>query len=157
MFRIFSLGISLFVLWLLLSGHYSILLLSLGIASSILVIYLSHKMKIIDAEGHPVHLSMRIVMYIPWLIFKIIQANLDVCRQILSPKLKLQPVQFKIKCSQKSDLGKVIYANSITLTPGTLTIDTSNQQIEVHALSDAAAKDLQTGEMDKRVGKIMKE
>lgn len=157
MFRTISLGISLYILWLLLSGHYSILPLSLGLASCLLVVYLSHRMKLIGSESNAIHLSPRFIKYLPWLLLKIIQSNLDVCKQILSPRPLLTPVRFKLSCSQKSDLGRVIYANSITLTPGTLTIDTTDNIIEVHALSEAAAQDLQSGEMDRRVTDLMRE
>jgi len=148
---------ALFGLWLLLSGpeHFSPLLLSFGLLSCLAVAYLANKMGLIDAEGFPIQILPRLFIYIPWLLVKIIQSNIDVCRQILAPRLKLEPSTFTVRCTQKTDLGKVIYANSITLTPGTISLSINNNEIEVHALNKDAIEDLKSGEMDRRVSQLM--
>ena len=138
-----SLGISLFLIWLLWSGHYDSLTLGFGVASCVL--------GVIDREGHPIHLLLRLLTYGPWLIWAIVKANLDVAGRILKPGLPISPQLIRVKASQKSDLGKVIYANSITLTPGTVSVDVDGSEILVHAISREAAADVETGDMDRRV------
>ena len=147
--------ISIFILvasiWLLNSGYYTPLLLSLGLLSVIFVVWLSHKMDVVDEESQPIHLTARLPAYFWWLFVKIVQANIDVVRHIWRPKLSITPCTARLTISQASDMGKVIYANSITLTPGTVSLDVEGDQILVHALSRDGIEDLQTGEMDRRV------
>lgn len=154
MLHALSLGLTLYVLWLLLSGHYVPLLLVLGLASVLAVVFIAWRMRVVDHEGHPIHLSWRIHLYWPWLIWEIIKANIDVARAIVSPALPIKPTLLHLKGSQKSELGRVIYANSITLTPGTVTIELEDGVFSVHALTTAAAQGLESGEMDRWVTSI---
>ena len=149
-----SLGITLFITWLLWSGHYNPLMLGFGVASCVLVVYLSSRLGIIDREGHPIHLLVRLLTYGPWLVWAIIKANLDVAGRILSPGLPISPQLIKVKAHQKTDLGRVIYANSITLTPGTVSVDVDGETFLVHAISKEAAADVETGDMDQRVSRF---
>lgn len=146
-----SLALALAAVWLLLSGHLDFLLLALGLVSVIAVVLISRRMDVIDHEGQPVHLGWRIVAYWPWLGWEIIKANWDVARLILDPKLPISPVITSIKATQKSDLGQVIFANSITLTPGTVSVRLLPGEIIVHAISEDGAADLETGRMDRKV------
>lgn len=146
-----SLALVLFALWLLLSGHYVPLLIGLGALSVLLVVTIALRMDVVDREGHPIHLSLKALLYWPWLAWEIVKSNVDVARRILSPTLPISPTVIRLKASQKSELGKVIYANSITLTPGTVSIDIDGDKIEVHALTREAAQALRTGDMDRRV------
>jgi multicomponent Na+:H+ antiporter subunit E len=146
-----SLALVLFALWLLLSGHYVPLLIGLGALSVLLVVTIALRMDVVDREGHPIHLSPKALLYWPWLAWEIVKSNVDVARRILSPTLPISPTVIRLKASQKSELGKVIYANSITLTPGTVSIDIDGDKIEVHALTREAAQALRTGDMDRRV------
>jgi len=114
-------------------------------------------MEVIDQEGHPVHLTWRALLYWPWLIVEIVKANIDVAKRILIPSIGISPTMIRIKTSQTSDLGKVVYANSITLTPGTISVEIANDEILVHALSKSGAEDLLTGEMDRRVTRMVGE
>lgn len=141
----------LFGTWLLLSGLFEPLLLGLGVTSCLLVVYLARRMDLVDHEGHPIHLGLRAVVYWAWLAKEIVKANIDVARRILDPKLPISPTLVRVKTSQKSELGQVIYANSITLTPGTVSILVSEGSILVHAVARELAADLETGEMDRRV------
>jgi len=145
------LGATLFGLWLLLSGHFEPLLLILGLASVALVVWIAHRMDVIDHEGHPIGLTPRILLYWPWLIWEIVKANIDVMRRILDPALPISPTVVRVPASQKTELGTVIYANSITLTPGTVTIDLEGNDLIVHAFSEDGAIALESGEMDRRV------
>jgi multicomponent Na+:H+ antiporter subunit E len=146
-----SLALVLFALWLLLSSHYVPLLIGLGALSVLLVVTIALRMGVVDREGHPIHLSPKALLYWPWLAWEIVKSNVDVARRILSPTLPISPTVIRLKASQKSELGKVIYANSITLTPGTVSIDIDGDKIEVHALTREAAQALRTGDMDRRV------
>ena len=147
-----SLGLFLTALWLVLSGYFdNVLLLSFGAASVIFVLYIAHRMDVVDHEGAPVHLTVRIFAYWPWLFWEIVKANWDVTKRVLSPSLDISPTLFVVKTSQETEIGQVLYANSITLTPGTVSIDLADDEILVHALSLPAAKDLEAGGMDAKV------
>jgi multicomponent Na+:H+ antiporter subunit E len=147
-------AITLAILWLLLSGHYTPLILSLGLLSIITVLIISFRMNLI-AYDQPV-VPMQILKFIPylfWLVYEILKSNIDVCKRILNPKLPISPQLVNVKSTQHSDLGKVSYANSITLTPGTISIDIKGSDIEVHVLSKGGIDELQDGEMDMRLSK----
>ena len=149
--RALSLCLVLAVLWLLLSGHTEPLLLALGLVSAVTVVLIARRMDVIDLEGHPIHLIWKAPFYWLWLLVEIIKANIDVARAIVRPRMPIRPRVLEVKGSQKTDLGRVIYANSITLTPGTVTIAIEDGTLTVHALTRGAASGLQTGEMDRRV------
>jgi multicomponent Na+:H+ antiporter subunit E len=147
-----GLGVVLSSLWLLLSGLFdNLLILSLGLASVLFVLYIAHRMDVIDHEGHPVHLGWRAITYWPWLMWEIVKANIDVAKIIISPKMEIQPHFFEVDASQTTELGHVIYANSITLTPGTVTVDVEDGVLRVHALTKEAADGVKSGEMDQKV------
>ena len=151
MLHTLSLGLVLFILWLLLSGFFEILLLSLGVGSVLAVVWIAYRMDVIDHEGHPIHLTLRALLYWPWLTVEIIKANIDVAAVIVRRKMSINPSVIEIKATQVTELGQVIYANSITLTPGTVTISVDKDIMTIHALTQNAAKDLESGEMDRRV------
>ncbi len=154
MLRAASLFVILYAVWLLLSGHDEPLLLALGAASSAAAVAIAWRMDVIDHEGHPVHLSWRILFYWPWLLWEIAKANVAVARLILHPALPIAPVLLKVRTSQRSELGQVIYANSITLTPGTISVDLEESAIHVLCLNRELAADIENGEMDRRVSKV---
>ena len=148
--RTLSLFVLLFLIWLLLSGIYTGLLLGLGVLSCLVVVAVCRRMKIVDPEGHPNHLIPGMVRYIPWLLWAITKANIDVARRILHPRLPMSPRVIRVEASQKTHLGQVIYANSITLTPGTVAVETDEGTIDVHALTRESAEDVRSGDMDRR-------
>jgi multicomponent Na+:H+ antiporter subunit E len=152
--RAVYLGLFLFGLWFLLSGSYVALLLALGFASSVFVVAIALRMHIVDRETHPIHLHSAIVFYWIWLTWEIVKANIDVARRVLDPRLPMSPNLLRVKATQKTDLGRVSYANSITLTPGTVSVRVEGDSILVHALTREAAEVLAKGEMDRRVTKI---
>ena len=149
--RSISLSLILFGTWLLWSGHFEPILLGFGVFSCVFVMFLNKKMERYEGVSHENSLGLRWIGYGPWLLWEIAKANWDVARIILKPSLPIKPRLMRIRASQKTDLAKVIYANSITLTPGTITLDVRDDKFLVHALSDEAAADLDTGEMDRRV------
>jgi multicomponent Na+:H+ antiporter subunit E len=147
-----SLGLILFALWLLLSGFFEPLLLGLGLVSCAFVVRIALRMDVVDREWYPIHLLFtRVLFYWPWLLKEIAKANIDVTRRILDPRLPISPTLVRLKASQRSDIGRVTYANSITVTPGTVSIDLQGDEIVVHALTREAAAALEEGEMDRRV------
>ena len=149
-----SMTASLILFWLMISFDFGTLNLVLGIASALLVVLISSSMDVIDHESQPIHLTSRLPLYWGWLGRKIILSNVDVTRRIWSPGRTISPTLVRIKSSQKSSLGKVIYANSITLTPGTVTLSVEGDEILVHALTRKDAETLQQGEMDRRVTEL---
>ena len=154
MARSIGLGIALFGLWLLLSGIYTPLLIILGIGSSALVAWIAHRMNVTDHEGFPIHFTWKAITYWPWLFWEIIKANLAVSRVILKKEISIEPTLLRIPANQKSELGQVTYANSITLTPGTVSIAVGEGMIDVHALTQEAADDLKTGRMNERASRL---
>ena len=149
-----SLFLTLALFWLLNSGHYNLLILALGLAAIILVLFIVHKMDVVDHESQPLNLTGNIFGYYLWLIGAIIKANITVVKHIWLGNDTLSPTLRRIKISQKTDMGKVIYANSITLTPGTVTIDLIDNEVIVHALLHEDIESLIEGEMDRRVSKL---
>ena len=149
--HVIALGVTLYVAWLLLSGVYQTLWFVLGVISCAICVGIALRMEVIDRETYPVHLSMILPRYWLWLFKEIVFANFDVTKRILAPSLPVNPQLFRVKATQWGALGKVIYANSITLTPGTVTVDIDGDEFLVHALSDSTKDDLETGEMDRRV------
>ncbi len=154
MLHAISLAVVLYSLWLFLSGHFEPLLLTLGAFSCLLVVLIALRMEVIDHESHPIHLTPRLPLYWMWLLWEIVKSNLAVARLILTPTLSISPTVIRVTATQQTDLGRVVYANSITLTPGTVSMSLDDDQITVHALTREMAENLQTGEMDHRVTRL---
>ena len=152
--HLISLFLTLAAFWLINSGHYTLLILSLGLTSIALVLYIAHRMDVVDHESQPLLIPLRIPRYHLWLIKEIILANISVVKHIWLGNETISPVLTRIKANQKTDMGKVIYANSITLTPGTVAVDIAGDQITVHALLRQNIEDLQAGEMDHRICRL---
>jgi multicomponent Na+:H+ antiporter subunit E len=139
----------LFAFWLLLSGYFEPFLVTAGIGSAVAVTLFTRRMKVIDGEGHP--LSLRALVYGPWLVKEIVKSAWAVSRIILNPKLPISPMLVRLKPSQRSVAGLVAHANSITLTPGTITVQAEAGRFLVHALTKANAAGCIDSEMDRRV------
>ena len=144
----------LLLFWVIFSGKFDAFHLSLGVVCCALVSYLSHDLFFHDLSGkNNLRKTGRFILYIPWLIYQIVLANLHVAYLVLNPKA-IRPEIIKFKTRLKSDFSMVTLANSITLTPGTITMDIINGEFYVHALSQKVADDLMTGEMEQRVAHI---
>lgn len=154
MLHAFSLTVVLYALWLLLSGHLEPLLLILGLASALLVVAIALRMEVIDRESHPIHLTFKLPAYWLWLGWEIVKSNLAVAKLVVMPSPAISPTVVRVKASQQSELGQVIYANSITLTPGTVSMRLEDGDIEVHALTEDLAQSLEQGDMDRRVRRL---
>jgi multicomponent Na+:H+ antiporter subunit E len=142
------------IFWLINSGHFQGFLLGLGLLSVAGVVVIVRHMELADQEYTPVNLSIRLLFYFPWLGREVIRSNIDVVRKIWQPTIDISPGVITVRASQKSDMGKVIYANSITMTPGTVTLDVQDDVFEVHALTREMAEGLQQGEMDRQVARV---
>lgn len=144
-------GLMLAAVWLLLSGLFKPLLVALGVAATLLTLWLASRMNIIDADSHPVWAVFRFVLYWPWLTGEIVKSSFDVARRVLSPSMPISPTVFEIRATQKTVVGRVVLANSITLTPGTVTMDVDGDRLTVHALAGESVDYALDGEMDRRV------
>ncbi len=143
--------------WLLWSGLYKPLLLFLGALSCLLTFMLVRRIDYFDDELYALRLSLGLLRYWLWLIGQIIRSSLDVSRIVLHPKLPISPRVVEIKSEAEHPFYVVTLGNSITLTPGTLSIDVHEGVIKVHALTEAGARDLEAGEMNRRVAEMQKD
>ena len=137
----------LFALWFILSGYLKSLLIFFGLISVIFVLWMSARSKSLNYDVLPLKLIVKLPIYWIWLIKEIIKSGLTTTKIIW--KGNYSPELIKVKASQKNDTGKANYANAITLTPGTVTIEIDKDTFLVHALSKELSEDLQSGEMDK--------
>ncbi|MFC6635718.1 Na+/H+ antiporter subunit E [Microbulbifer taiwanensis] len=142
-------------IWLANSGHYSPLLLGFGLLSVVFVVFVAHRMNIVDSDSQPLHLLLALPGYYWWLFRKILRSNLEVVacvwRGSKSLKVSLKPASARITTSLRGDLARALYANSITLTPGTVAVDIDGDEILVHALTADSLEDLRRGEMEARI------
>ena len=131
-------------------------LLACGALSCAFVTYIAIRKKILDEEGHPIHLVLRFLCYFPWLLWQILLANLDVAYRVWHPKQKIAPRFIKVPFSTRTTFATVTYANSITLTPGTITVSVDEEKHEmlVHALSEKSARGLLSGNMHERIRRL---
>jgi multicomponent Na+:H+ antiporter subunit E len=149
-----GLFIALCVGWILWSGYFKPLLLGLGLASALVCSYLALRMRRADGEGSQFKILQHVhqlATYWPWLLLEIAKSNLEVAKIILSGKMNIDPVMIRLKAGQTTEMGQVIYGNSITLTPGTVTVDIEDGELLVHALTQSGADGLHEGEMDRRI------
>ncbi len=146
-----SATLALFSFWLVLSGFFTAFLVGAGAASALAVVAFSRRMDIIDREGHPIHLSWRALTYWPWLIREIVKSAWDVSKIILNPRLPVSPTLVRIKPTQRTPEGLVAHANSITLTPGTISVEVGADEFLVHAVTREGAAGVKSGDMDRRV------
>jgi len=146
-------ALSMFIFWLILSGHYGLWLVSSGVVMAIAVALIARHMGFADQESHPIGLIPRGLVYWSWLLVEIVKSALNVARIVLDPRLPISPTMALVKATQKTAVGLTTYANSITLTPATISVEVSsrNKTILVHGLTRETTADLADGEMDRRV------
>lgn len=156
MLRAVSLSALLGVFWFALSGRTDPYLLACGACSCFFVTALTRRAGLLDEEGHPIHLAFRAVRYVIWLLGQIGVSNWEVIRRVWSPSMALSPVVLTVPHRMRTDLGGVLYANSITLTPGTVTIslDPDRKEVLVHCLTRDLGSDLQAGRMERELRKL---
>lgn len=145
-----SLAIILSALWLGISGVYKPVILALGAASVLLVVWLSARMEVVGTEHNPVLYSWRLPVYWGWLVWQIVAANVHVARLVLQPQ-RIRPRVIRAPVPHKTSVAKVTYANSITLTPGTVTLQLEADFVEVHAIDHHSAAGVEDGSMASKV------
>ncbi len=147
----------LFSFWVLLSGHFDPVHLFLGLVCSYGVAYLSHDLLFSKIGSKSFFKqTFQFLKYLPWFLYQVVLANLDVAYRTLHPKMPIQPTLVKAKTRLKTEMGKVTLANSITLTPGTVTIDVDEKgQFMIHAITEYDAKAFE--EMEERIKLIEEE
>ena len=111
-------------------------------------------MDAVDREGIPLHVGGRFWLYIPWLMKEIFMANVAVAKIIIDRELPISPRMVVFRGSQQTDLGKALYANSITLTPGTITTGVAGHEFEIHALTVADLETDEQDQMDRRCTRV---
>jgi multicomponent Na+:H+ antiporter subunit E len=139
------------VAWLLWSGMYKPLMLTLGALSVALTILLAWRMRFFKKRLFALRFSFGILRYWGWLFIEVVKSSIQVMRVVLRPTIEVAPVVVKIPRNQRSEFQTMMLGNSITLTPGTITLDVDEDTILVHALTEAGADDLVAGEMARRV------
>jgi multicomponent Na+:H+ antiporter subunit E len=142
------------IFWLINSGHYTGLLLTFGALSVLVVSWIAHRMELVDHESLPLYLLGRIPPYLVWLTGQIIASNLDLVQRVWRLGTSTDPQVARLPLPQNSDVCRVVYANSINLTPGTLTVDMGHDHLLVHTLSREGLDELRTGEMARRVSAL---
>ncbi len=140
--------------WLLWSGLFKPLQLGLGFFSCVITFLLVRRMGYLQNRFFALRYSSRLFTYWAWLVREVIRSSLDVARIIIDPRLPISPRVLEIKTTSDHPIDQVILANSITLTPGTLALDLHDGVIKVHTLTEAGARDLISGEMDRRVAQL---
>lgn len=145
-----SLTAVLVLFWLGISGVYKPLILGLGACSIALVVWISRRMDVVGVEHNPVLYSWRLPAYWGWLLWQIIVANFQVAACVLQPS-RVRPRVVRVPVPQRTAVGKVTYANSVTLTPGTVTLLLEPDELTVHALHPGSAEDLESGAMAERI------
>ena len=137
--------------WLLWSGLFKPLLLFLGVFSCAITFWIVWRMGYFDEKLFALRFSFRLFRYWLWLGREVIISSIAVTRAVLHPRMPISPCVIDIRASSEHPFDQVILGNSITLTPGTLSLDVHKGVIKVHALTEEAAQELAGGEMDRRV------
>lgn len=154
--RIAGLAFTLAAFWLINSLHFTPLLLVFGALSVAGVVFIVLRMEAVDGRYEPpVFLSWRLFPYLAWLLRSIYQASLDVVKHIWEREPQISPVVFdSFMVEQKVELFEVFYANSVTLTPGTMILDIEDKILEIHALTHGAAKSILQGGVGRQVTRL---
>ncbi len=140
--------------WLLLSGHYTALILSLGGLSVLIVTWFIRRMDRVDGELGVLPMRPRLLYYLLWLMWQVVLSNIDLVRRIWDPTLPIRPTWQRLDIKVTSVPAKTLYANSITLTPGTLTTDVREDHFLVHSLSPDGIDELRKGEMERQIQRL---
>ncbi|MCK9275125.1 MAG: Na+/H+ antiporter subunit E [Syntrophales bacterium] len=148
----------LIIFWAVLSGKFDAFHMTLGILCSLVIAWLSHDLLFANVRIGDIRVIVqRFLIYIPWHLYQIFLSNFHVAYLALSPRMPIQPEIIRFKTKLESDISWVAFANSITLTPGTVTVDIEGNEFVVHALSKKVADDLNAGEMEDRIAHIFME
>lgn len=145
------LAIILGLLWWILSGHTKPFLITMAVVSVLMVLYFVYRMRKVGDSPNRDGLSWRFIPYFVWLLWETLKANFDVAKTILGIGDKFSPQVFDAYAHEETESGTITYANSITLTPGTITVALVDGRLTVHALTEEAKNGLISGKMDAMV------
>lgn len=156
--RFILLYILLLSFWLLLSTYLDWFHLTFGLISTLLVSLFTYDMVFVNEDrGNNFKKLIRFISYLPWLLYQIVIATVDVTKRVLDPKMPIDPAMIKFDSVLKTDLSRTFLANSITLTPGTVTVDIDDNTFLIHALTKESADDLLEGTMERKVAHVFME
>jgi multicomponent Na+:H+ antiporter subunit E len=150
-----ALALLLIAAWLLWSGIYKPLLLWLGAFSCLLSLYIAHRVGFFK-QSTGLHLLPRLPRFSLWLLVEIVKSSLEVVRLVLDPKLPISPTVVEIDAEPQDDVGQVILANSVTLTPGTVALDVFDNRLLVHCITREGAQAIEAGDANRRVAQLTK-
>lgn len=143
--------------WAVWSGMAMPLLIGLGVASCVLVVLLSRRMDLLAEGEFALHLGLRILPFWGWMLGQMIRSSFQVARIVLDPRLPISPTRIELDTGDVGPVSRVILGNSITLTPGTLTIDMDGRLLHVHCLTRDNGDELLRGEMARRVAAVTRD
>lgn len=160
-------SVILFVFWLLLSGHYDATHIVMGALLALVVAFFTNDLFHLEGRSREIGeeenalftfmCGLRMLVYLPWLFYNIIIANIQVAYLVLHPRMPIDPAIFQFRTQYRRTVSRVMLANSITLTPGTVTVDLKKGRFLVHALSPQSVTSLLAGKSQSRVGAIFGE
>jgi multicomponent Na+:H+ antiporter subunit E len=146
--------VGLFVLWILFSGKLGAFHLGVGAASVAFLFWLESRLPAFRSEGQKGLRFFPSLGYLFWLLWQMVRSAWYVAGKILGPKDALEPRMLRVRCPMPSQVNAVVLANSITLTPGTLTVDLEGDELLIHALTADTERDVLDGEMAQRVARL---
>jgi multicomponent Na+:H+ antiporter subunit E len=155
MMRALALFLLLGVYWALLSGQFhNSFLITAGVLCIVFVVWLSGRMGLLDDEGVPARYYPRLVAYAPYLFWQVILSNWDVLKRIWASDPGLDPRIAQVPYSTRDAFVTTTYANSITLTPGTVTVDIGERELAIHCITKEGADGLIEGDMERHCKKL---
>ena len=154
--RMLTLVLLLIAAWVLWSGYLKPLLLGLGALSCLLTVWIVRRMGYFDDETFAFHYDWRLLGFWAWLGGEVVKSSIEVARVVLAPRIDVEPQMVDIDGRSLEPVDQALLGNSITLTPGTLTLDVHEGRLLVHALTPSGAAALRGGEMQRRVAALRK-
>ena len=154
--RMLTLALLLIAAWVLWSGYLKPLLLGLGALSCLLTVWIVRRMGYFDDETFAFHYDWRLLGFWAWLGGEVVKSSIEVARVVLAPRIDVEPQMVDIDGRSLEPVDQALLGNSITLTPGTLTLDVHEGRLLVHALTPNGAAGLRDGEMQRRVAALRK-
>jgi multicomponent Na+:H+ antiporter subunit E len=145
--------IALTAFWFALSGLTSPYFLGLAVVAVVLALWLSARLGVIGRDASPYHRAILLASYLAWLLGEIVKSNIAVIARVLGPRSAIDPAMVTVKTKARTELGKALFANSITLTPGTVTVDVDGDELKVHALVRENAAPASFESMDRRAAR----
>lgn len=146
--------LALFVVWLVLSGRYNLSHMILGLMASCGVAWLNTGYPHSPFHNFP---WVRLMMYGPWLFLRVVESSLHLTKTILNPSLPIKPKLISYRSHLKHRAAIVVLGNSITLTPGTITVEVNGNQLIVHAIDVASGEDLTSGRMERKIAEVFQD